>query len=503
MTGWAQINGRNAIDWETKFALDVWYVDHQSITLDITILIQTILLLLFSKWRDTGEHSIAPEFMGKEGSPAATILPLPRAAGTTDIAERALVAAERETSSSDAIVPRTERIFLSPPHMEGHEYGLIGDVLNQNWVSPAGPFLDTFENRLASYVGVDGALATSSATAGLHLLLRCLEVGPGDEVICSTLTFCASANPIVYQGATPVFIDSDRSSWNMDPNLLEDELASAARRGRLPKAVIVVDIFGQSADMDAILEVTNRYGVPVIEDAAQAMGTTYRGQHAGVRAWTTVFSFNGNKIITSGGGGAICSNDRELLAKARYYSTQARDPVPHYEHSDVGYNYRMSAVLAAIAIGQLEVLPSRVDARRRNFALYAEHLANTPGISFMPEASFGRANRWMTVVEFDRDVFGASPERVRQQLEMRNIESRRAWKPMHLQPVFSDCRVRQTGVSESIYERGLCLPSGSSLTSNDLLSVVDGVLDAKENDARATPPVSLTVPGDRELRPAG
>ena len=360
------------------------------------------------------------------------------------------------------------RIYLSPPHMSGGEEDRIAQVFASNWVAPVGPDLARFEEDFAKKIGVEAAAAVSSGTAALHLALRRLELEPEDEVICSTFTFCASANPIVYERARPVFIDSDWDTWNMDPNLLAEELKEADRRGKLPKAVLLVDILGQSADMDAILEITDRYGVPIIEDAAEALGSTYKEKQVGSSAWCSAFSFNGNKIITTSGGGMLCSNDRELIEKAKHWATQAKDPGHLYQHSEIGYNYRLSNVLAAVGIAQLEVLDHRVKTRRRNFDFYFDRLAELPGVSFMPEADYGLANRWLTVARFDPAEFGANCENVREALEEENIESRRVWVPLHRQPSFQGCRYRGGTVADEIFADALCLPSGTALTETDL-----------------------------------
>jgi dTDP-4-amino-4,6-dideoxygalactose transaminase len=367
------------------------------------------------------------------------------------------------------------RIYLSPPHLSGREQALVAEAIASNWISSVGPHLDLFEKWLAAAMQMSGALAVSSGTAALHLALRTLRLQPEDEVLCQSLTFCASANPIAYESALPVFIDSETKSWNLDPQLVEDELRDAATRGKLPRAIIAVDIFGQTADMEPILAIANRYDVPVIEDAAEALGSTYKEQPAGSRAWAAILSFNGNKIITTSGGGALCSNDPTLLSQAKFLSQQARDPAPHYEHSTIGFNYRMSNLLAAVGLGQLEVLEERVAARRRIAARYEELLGDLPGLQFMPEADFGRTNRWLTAVLIDPDEFGATREDVRMRLESQNIESRPVWKPLHLQPSFAGCRVRGGDVSERLFERGLCLPSGSAMTDADLKRVTNCV----------------------------
>jgi dTDP-4-amino-4,6-dideoxygalactose transaminase len=368
-----------------------------------------------------------------------------------------------------------KRLYLSPPHLSQRELEYVTTAIQSNWITPLGPCVDEFERRFRHYVGVRGALALSSGTAALHLCLRHLNLQPADEVLCSTLTFCASANPIVYERAAPVFIDSDAATWNLDPNLLEDELRDGARRGKLPRAVIVADIFGQSADLDAIRNLASPYGIPVIEDAAEALGATYHGRAVGASAWASFFSFNGNKIITTSGGGMLCSNDPELIEHARFLATQARDPAPHYQHSEIGYNYRLSNVLAGIGLAQLEVLDQRVQARRANFDFYRDRLADLPGVSLMPEALYGRANRWLTVILIDPQQFGATREDVRLALAADEIESRPVWKPLHCQPVFGGCRRRGGAVAERLFERGLCLPSGSAMTEQDLTRVIDGI----------------------------
>jgi len=370
---------------------------------------------------------------------------------------------------------QSPRVFLSPPHMGGQEQRYIAEAFEINFIAPVGPHLSRFEELFAETVGVKHALALSSGTAALHLTLRYLELEPGDEVLCSTFTFCASANPIRYERAAPVFIDSDWGTWNMDPNLVADELRDADKKGKLPKAIIVVDILGQSADIGAINEVADRYGVAVIEDAAESLGSTYRGQPAGSAAWCSTFSLNGNKIITTSSGGVLCSDDEAFIDRARFLATQAREPASHYEHHTYGYNYRMSNVLAGIGLGQLEVLSRWVDARRHNYAEYTKGLRHVPGITFAPMADYGDSNCWLTAILVDPKVFGADCEALRIHLEGHNIESRRAWKPMHRQPSFVDCRVRGGAVSDEIFEKGLCLPSGSSLTDADRERVVSAI----------------------------
>ncbi len=366
-----------------------------------------------------------------------------------------------------------KRIYLSPPHMGHDELALLKDAFDSNWIAPLGPHVDAFEKEFAEVVGVSHAVALSSGTAAIHLGLRIIGVKPGDEVLCSTLTFSASANPIVYEGGRPVFIGSTRETWNMDPELLQAELKSCASRGKIPRAAIVVDLYGQSAEYGPIIEACSEYDVPVIDDAAEALGATYEGKSAGSFGKIGVFSFNGNKIITTSGGGMLVSHDGELVEKARFLASQARDPAPHYEHSTIGYNYRMSNLLAAIGRGQLRVLEDRIAARRRNFDCYNQALGELPGVEFMPEAPYGRSNRWLTCLTLDASAFGATREDVRLALEEENIEARPVWKPMHLQPVFSGCRVRGGTVADDIFERGLCLPSGSNLTDEDRARVIE------------------------------
>ena len=372
------------------------------------------------------------------------------------------------------------RIYLSPPHMSGEELELVKEAFASNWIAPLGPHVDGFENELAHFTGVAHAAALSSGTAAIHLALRLLGMQPGDEVLCSSFTFSASANPIAYEGGHPVFIDSEPASWNMDPALLAEELAACAARGRLPRAVIVVDLYGQCADYDPIVEACARYDVPVIQDSAEALGATYKGRMAGAQGRLGVFSFNGNKIITTSGGGMLVSDDARLIERARFLATQARDPAPHYQHSQIGFNYRMSNVLAGIGRGQLRALPDRIAARRRNFEHYRAALGDVPGIEFMPLAPHGSGNFWLTCVTIDPARFGASREDVRLALEARNIEARPVWKPLHLQPVFAGCRARGGEFAASIFDRGLCLPSGSSLSTADLERICALVLATRK-----------------------
>lgn len=364
------------------------------------------------------------------------------------------------------------RMYLSSPHMGGDERALVMDAFDTNWIAPLGPHVDAFERELAERVQVPHAAALSSGTAAIHLGLRLLGVQRGDDVWCSSLTFSASANPIVYEGANPVFVDSDRESWNMDPALLAQALDDAARAGRLPKVVIVVDLYGQSADWDPIVAACARHGVAILEDAAEALGASYKGRPCGGFGAVGAFSFNGNKIITTSGGGMLVAADKALVERARFLATQARDPAPHYEHSTIGFNYRLSNVCAAIGRGQLRVLDERVAARRRVFARYHEALSSLPGLHFMPEPAWGRANRWLTCLTVDPAAAGCTREDIRLALLAKDIEARPVWKPMHLQPVFAGCRAIGGAVAEDLFAHGLCLPSGSNLTDSELDEVI-------------------------------
>jgi len=367
------------------------------------------------------------------------------------------------------------RIYLSPPHMSGEEMRFVQEAFETNWVAPVGPHIDAFESEFCEWVGARHAVAVTSGTAALHLALRLSGVSPGDEVLCSDFTFIASATPIVYLGGKPVFIDSSRATWNMDPDLLGDILKVKSKKEKLPKALILVHLYGQSAHIDPILECCNQYNVVLIEDAAEALGSEYKGRSPGTFGLFGVFSFNGNKIITTSNGGMLVSQDEALIQQARFLASQARDDAPHYEHSVLGYNYRLSNVLAGIGRGQLLVLRDRVEKRRQNFTFYKEHLEDLPGIEFMPEAPYGRSTRWLTCLTIDSEAFGMNREELRQSLEAHNIEARPLWKPMHMQPVFQRCEFVGKGVSEELFQKGLCLPSGSNMTQEDLECVVEVV----------------------------
>jgi dTDP-4-amino-4,6-dideoxygalactose transaminase len=379
-----------------------------------------------------------------------------------------------------------KRIYLSPPHLGTEELKLVQDAFASNWIAPLGPHVDAFEQELARRVGVAHAAALSSGTAAIHLALKLLGVGRGDAVLCPTLTFCATANPIVYEGAEPVFLDVEPATWNIDPDLLDEELRLRAQRGRLPKAVIAVDLYGQCADYAAIEQACDRYEIPLIEDAAEALGASYRGKSAGRFGACAVFSFNGNKILTTSGGGMLVSDDARLVEQARFLATQARDPAPHYQHSVVGYNYRLSNVLAAIGRGQLQLLDDRVAARRQIFQHYRQAFDDLPGISFMPESPLGVSNRWLTCITVDPNAFGASRHDLMRAFDAANIECRPLWKPLHLQPAFAGYAYRGGKVAETLFERGLCLPSGSAMTTADLRRVTD-IVRATWEQSRTEP----------------
>lgn len=371
------------------------------------------------------------------------------------------------------------RMYLSPPHLAGEERELVAEVFDSNWIAPLGPQVTAFEAEVCRRIGAGHAAALSSGTAALHLALLLLGVGPGDPVVCSTLTFAASANPIRYLGGTPVFVDSDPQTWNMCPQLLEEALCSLARAGTPAKAAVVVDLYGQAADWDPITAACERHGVPIVEDAAEALGATYRGRHAGTFGELAVLSFNGNKIITTGGGGMLLSPSTAYVARALHLATQARDPAPHYEHSEIGFNYRMSNMLAAIGRGQLRVLDARVAARRSNFEAYRSALGGIAGFDFAPEAEYGMSTRWLTALTVDPARCGVDREQIRVHLERLGIESRPVWKPLHMQPVFRSCPIFGGACAERLFATGLCLPSGSAMTEADLARVIEGILSVR------------------------
>lgn len=374
----------------------------------------------------------------------------------------------------------TNRILLSSPHMGGTEQNYIQEAFDTNWIAPLGANVTGFEQELAEYVGVKAASATTSGTGAIHLALDLVGVRAGDTVFCSTLTFIASANPILYLGAKPVFIDSEPTTWNMSPQALEQALKDAELEGTLPKAVIVVNLYGQSARMDEILAICEHYNVPVVEDAAESLGSTYKGKASGTFGKFGVYSFNGNKIITTSGGGMLVSDNEELIARSRFLATQARDAAKHYQHSVVGYNYRMSNIVAGIGRGQLEVLNERVAKKREIFERYAEAFAQVDGIVMMPELEGTFSNRWLSTMTLEPAKISVTPYELIDKLDEANIEARPVWKPLHMQPLFEGCKFyAHSGsevVSEQLFAEGICLPSDSKMTKEQQQRVINIIL---------------------------
>jgi dTDP-4-amino-4,6-dideoxygalactose transaminase len=368
-----------------------------------------------------------------------------------------------------------QKIWLSSPHMSGGEMKYIDEAFTTNWIAPLGPNVDKLEKEIADYLSVKSCAAMSSGTAAIHLALIVLGVKPGDEVLCSSFTFAASANPIVYLGATPVFIDSEPETWNMDPALLEEAIKDRIKVGKKPKAVIVVHLYGMPARIAEIVAIASKYGIPIVEDAAEAIGSEYDNKKCGSFGDISILSFNGNKIITTAGGGAIVSNKKEYIDNARFLSTQAADKAVHYQHSQIGYNYRMSNILAGIGLGQMEVLDSRVESRRKVYSRYVDAFSEIEGIKFHKEPSDKyKSNRWLTTIVIDPDFTGGiTREDIRLELEKDNIESRPLWKPLHIQPVFLSCPSYTNDVSYNLFVSGLCLPSGSNLSDDDLNRIID------------------------------
>ncbi|WP_229745518.1 aminotransferase class I/II-fold pyridoxal phosphate-dependent enzyme [Pullulanibacillus pueri] len=375
-----------------------------------------------------------------------------------------------------------KKIFLSSPHMSGNEWKYLQEAFDTNWVTSLGPNVDAFEKEIAEYVGANGAVAVSSGTAAIHLALSLLDVKKGDTVFCSSLTFVASANPILYQNAEPVFIDSEPESWNMSPKALEQALQEAAIIGKLPKAVVVVHLYGQMAKMDEIIALCEQYEVPIIEDAAESLGSIYKGQASGTFGKFGIFSFNGNKIITTSGGGILISEDTDLLDKARFLASQARDLAPYYQHSTMGYNYRLSNLLAGVGRSQLEVLDHRVRKRRLIFDRYYKAFSHLKGFCFMDELKNTRSNRWLTTLTIDDSLTGVSGGHLVDALNKENIEARRVWKPLHLQPLFKDAKFYMHGesnhsVAEDLFEKGICLPSGTNMSLEEQQRVMACILN--------------------------
>ena len=368
------------------------------------------------------------------------------------------------------------RVHLSPPQLATDDIERVNAALHSGWIAPVGPELDGFEAEFATLIGVRHALALNSGTSALHLALLAAGVGAGDEVLVSTLTVAASVNPIRYVGARPILVDSSTATWTMDPLLADRTITGLAAQGRAPKALVLVHLYGQCADIEPIQRVCDAHGVAIIEDAAEALGSSYRGRPAGSFGHAAIFSFNGNKIITTSGGGMLVSNDAPFMSRARKLANQAREPVRHYQHAEVGYNYRLSNVLAALGRSQLGELDARVAARRHVFEWYVARLGDAPGLAFMPEAEYGRCNRWLSVLTVDPARAGFSRDLAIERLEAADIESRPVWKPMHQQPVFAACEVAGGAVSERLFAQGLCLPSGSGLSRAEVERVCDIIL---------------------------
>ena len=361
-----------------------------------------------------------------------------------------------------------ERIFLSAPHMSGNELKYIEKVFESNYIAPLGEFVDKFEQSIKEYTGVKNALAVTSGTAAIHLALRVLGIGQGDDVLASTFTFIGSVNAILYQGANPVFIDSDKESWNFSPKLLNKYLCECDKK---PKALIVTHLYGQCADIKKIADICNLYGVYLIEDAAESLGATFEKQHTGTFGDFGIYSFNGNKILTTSGGGMLVSNNKEWIEKAKFYSTQAKGPYVHYEHKEYGYNYRMSNVLAAIGVAQMEVIEQRVEQKRAIFQWYKEFLSNIEEITFMPEFENSRGSRWLSVLIFEQ----TKPTKIMKALEDINVESRPLWKPMHMQKLFENNMAFVDGTSEEFFKKGLCLASSTTMTKDNVKKICDTI----------------------------
>ena len=371
------------------------------------------------------------------------------------------------------------RIFLATPHMGGFERDYIDQAFDTNWIAPLGPNVDGLEEEFSSYVGGSYSAALNSGTSAIHLALRLLDVTSNDIVLCSSYTFVASANPILYQNAIPVFIDSEPKTWGMSPAALEKAIKKYNKLGKKPKAIVVVHLYGQSADMDKIMELSKSYDIPVVEDSAESLGSTYKGKHTGTFGKFGIFSFNGNKIITTSGGGMLISDNKDLIDKARFLSTQARDQAPHYEHTEIGYNYRMSNVLAGIGRGQLKVLDKRVKLKRDIFEAYKEGLKSIDAFEWMPEPEHDHSNKWLSVLTINPSKTDVTPELLMEELEKSNIEARHPWKPMHLQPLFSECdyfRHSNISICDQLFSTGLCLPSGSNMKEEQQQFVINKIL---------------------------
>jgi pyridoxal phosphate-dependent aminotransferase EpsN len=371
-----------------------------------------------------------------------------------------------------------KRILLSSPHMSGKEQFYINDAFEKNWIAPLGENVNEFENKISNYVGVDQAAVLSSGTAALHLALSLIGVGKDDIVFVQDFTFIASVNPILYQGATPVFIDSEPETWNMSPTALKAALKDFDKKNKLPKAIIVVNLYGQMAKYDELKKEADKFNIPIIEDAAESLGSLYKNKKSGTLGEIAAFSFNGNKIITTSGGGALVSKDEQYVIKSRFLATQARDQAPYYQHSTVGYNYRLSNISAGIGIAQMDVLDERVKKRRENFDFYANHFEDLDSVRMMPEVKGHFSNRWLSTITIDSLNSIEEVSEIVSRMNDKNIETRPLWKPMHMQPLFEDCAYYthnqdESSISENLFNKGLCLPSGSNLTEGDLTRVVE------------------------------
>ncbi|WP_439559184.1 aminotransferase class I/II-fold pyridoxal phosphate-dependent enzyme [Dyadobacter sp.] len=368
------------------------------------------------------------------------------------------------------------KIWISPPHMGGNEMKYIQEAFDSNWIAPAGPHLDLFESELCAYTGSMHTVALSSGTAALHLALAVSGVEKGDIVLCQSLTFAASANPILYLGATPVFIDSEPQTWNICPDTLEQAITQLLKSGKKPKALICVHLYGMPCQLKEVADICDQYGIVLIEDAAEAMGSTYQGQHLGTFGKVGVASFNGNKIITTSAGGALFTHNKNDAQKARFLASQAKDPAPHFQHSEMGYNYRMSNICAAIGLGQLEVLNERVARRRRNFECYLNAFQTIPGLSFQEETEGMFSNRWLSTFLFDHEKSKLTVDQIRSHLAENGIEARQVWKPMHLQPFYKDAPYFGGNVAASVFKNGICFPSGSTLTDEQIGAISENIL---------------------------
>jgi len=396
---------------------------------------------------------------------------------TNNKQQTSLTGRQRTTNNKQIILPMNkQKIWLASPHMGGNEMKYVQEAFDTNWVAPIGANVDGFEDDLANYTGAKGVAAITTGTAAIHLALIMLGIKNGDEVLTSSLTFSASANPITYQGAIPIFIDSEEETWNISPKLLELAIQDRIAKGKTPKAIIVVHLYGMPAKMDEIMRISQLYDIPVIEDSAESLGSQFKGKQLGTYGKMGILSFNGNKIITTSGGGALISNDEKYIKKARFLATQARDDAPHYQHSEIGYNYRMSNIVAGIGRGQMEVLPLRIEKKREIFAFYKELFSEIPEVTLLEEPSKDYfSNYWLTSIIInskDKDREG-----LRLALEADNIEARPLWKPMHLQPVFADCPAYVDGTSEQLFNNGLCMPSDSNMTEDDRIRIKKVVLD--------------------------